>query len=156
MPTHHRPAAGPLLAATILVLSGLLESAAWARKPPRKDGGEDKPRLRLVADPAVGFTPVTAIFTGQLTGVGPRDPNFCHAAVTWIRIDPGQSEEAAFQIREDPACLHAPEEARAVTSFTKTFVLYRPGSYLVKLVVEGRDGTRVQSAYSKVEVLRVQ
>lgn len=117
---------------------------------------KEKPRLRLTADPAVGFTPVTAILTGHLTGVDLHDPNFCHAAVTWVRIDPGQTEDDGFRIREDPACLHPEEETSVEVSFTKTFVLTRPGSYLARLVIEGRDGTRVQSGYTKVQVLRVQ
>ena len=117
---------------------------------------QEKPRLRLVADPYVGFTPVTAIVTGHLTGLDRRDPNFCHSAVTWIRIDPGQTEDDGLRIREDPACLHPPEETSVEVSYSKTFVLTRPGSYLVRLIIEGKDGTRVESGFTKIQVLRVQ
>lgn len=122
----------------------------------KKDGPSDKPKLSLLADPAVGFTPLVTTITGQLTGIDRRDPNFCHAAITWIRIDPGQSEDGGFRVREDPACLHPPEETTVETSFTRTFHLSRPGATLVRLIVEGKDGTRIQSATTSIQVLRVQ
>jgi len=144
----------------LLVAGAALSPAVWAARKPKppagKPGGEDKPKLALIADPAFGFTPVTVFLTGSLSGVDPHDRNFCHAAVTWIRIDPGQAERDAFRTREDPACVHPDEEISVSTSFSKTFVLYRPGSYLIRLEVEGKDGTRVTSSYTKVEVLRVQ
>ncbi|OLD64735.1 MAG: hypothetical protein AUI47_04520 [Acidobacteria bacterium 13_1_40CM_2_68_5] len=124
-------------------------------KPPASGEGKEKPRISLTADPAFGFTPVSVILTGHLTGVDLHDRNFCHAAVIWVRIDPGQTERDGFRIREDPACVHPPEEISVPSSFTKTFDLYRPGSYLIRLEVEGKDGTRVVSAYTRVEVLRV-
>ena len=146
----------------LLLLAGAAASpaigAARKPKPPagKSDEGEGKPKLALAADPAFGFTPVTVMVTGALSGVDQHDRNFCHAAVTWVRIDPGQTERDAFRTREDPACVHPDEEISVSTSFTKTFVLYRPGSYLIRLEVEGKDGTRVTSAFTKVEVLRVQ
>ncbi|HEV8700708.1 MAG TPA: hypothetical protein VGV60_05495 [Candidatus Polarisedimenticolia bacterium] len=151
-----------LLLGFLLAASGGSVSPAFASsrkpKPPtgKTDKGEDKPKLALTADPAFGFTPVTVIVTGALTGVDLHDRNFCHAAVTWIRIDPGQSERDGLRTREDPACVHPDEEISVSTSFTKTFVLYRPGSYLIRLEVEGKDGTRVSSGFTRVEVLRVQ
>jgi hypothetical protein len=153
------------LLATILAIPGpltmVLPSAHTGTLLQAKKRGEDKeekekPRLRLVADPYVGFTPVTAILTGHLTGVDRRDPNFCHPAVTWIRIDPGQTEDDGLRIREDPACTHPGDEISVEVSYSKTFVLTRPGSYLVRLIVEGKHGTRVQSGFTKVQVLRVQ
>jgi hypothetical protein len=117
---------------------------------------KDKPRLSLIADPAVGFTPVSVTLTGHLTGVDLHDRNFCHAAVTWIRIDPGQSERDSFRVREDPACVHPDEEISVADTFTKTFDLYLPGSYLFRLEIQAKDGTRVVSAYGRVQVLRVQ
>jgi hypothetical protein len=123
---------------------------------PGKEAGDDKPRLRLVADPAFGFTPVTAVLTGQLSGIASDDRNFCHAAVTWVRIDPGRSEQEALRVREDPACVHPPEQVSVTTSLTKSFDLVRPGSYLFRLEIEGKDGTRVSSSVAKVQVLRVQ
>ena len=124
-------------------------------KPPAAGERRDKPRISLTADPAFGFTPVTVVLTAHLSGVDLHDRNFCHAATIWVRIDPGQTERDASRIREDPACVHPPEEISVTNTFTKTFDLYRPGSYLIRLEVEGKDGTRVVSAYSRVEVLRV-
>ncbi|HEU4402702.1 MAG TPA: hypothetical protein VFT43_11410 [Candidatus Polarisedimenticolia bacterium] len=144
------------LASALLILPALTYSGEGEGTDGEARDKKDKPKLHLIADPAVGFTPVTVVLTGQLSGVSRQDPNFCHAAVTWIRIDPGQSEEEGFKVREDPVCLHPKEEVFVPTSFTKTFVLGRPGSYLVRLMVEGKDGTRIVSSYSKIEVLRVQ
>lgn len=135
--------------------SGLIVAdRAAAGRDAAKDGG--KPKLRLVAEPAVGFTPVTTVLTGHLSGVAPRDPGFCHPAVTWIRIDPRMREENASRYHEDAACRHPPEESLAVTSFTRTLALEEPGSYLFKITLETADGRRVESAYTRVEVLRVQ
>ena len=50
----------------------------------------------------------------------------------------------------------AEREKEFTPGYSQTFVLYRPGSYLIRLEVEGKDGTRVTSSYTKVEVLRVQ
>ena len=151
-----------ILLGLLLAASGGSRSPAVgsSRKPKPPTGkaaeGEGKPKLALTADPAFGFTPVTVILTGALSGVNLHDRNFCHAAVTWIRIDPGQTERDGFRTREDPACVHPDEDISVSTSFTKTFVLYRPGSYLIRLEVEGKDGTRVTSAFTQVQVLRVQ
>jgi hypothetical protein len=139
------------LAALVILLP--TEAAARKVKP---DPGKDKPRLSLIADPAFGFTPVTVTLTGHLTGVDLHDRNFCHAAVTWVRIDPGQTERDSFRVREDPACVHPDEDISVADSFSKTFDLYRPGSYLIRLEIQAKDGTRVLSTYTRVEVLRVQ
>lgn len=114
-----------------------------------------KPKLVLKVDPAVGFTPVIAFLTGDLTGVDPHDQNFCHASVTWLRIDPGRGEDEALRMRQDPVCLHAEEDSRVAMSHTKIFTLYRPGSYLFRLMIEGKDGKRVDSGYTQVRVLSV-
>jgi hypothetical protein len=142
----------------ILALAMAFPAGAASRKDrPAGDGNEkEKRRLTLTADPAVGFSPVNVILTGHLTGVDPHDRNFCHAAVTWVRIDPGQTERDSLRLREDPACVHPDEEIFVPSTFTKTFDLYRPGSYLFRLEVQAKDGTRVVSVYTRVEVLRIQ
>lgn len=121
-------------------------------------GAESRPKLkiRLIAEPQVGFVPLTTMVTGTLTGVAPDDPNFCHPAVTWIKVSPGQLEENASRYHQDTACRHPESETQATTTFTRSFDLYRTGSYLLKLVVEGKDHRRVESAYVQVQVLRVQ
>jgi len=144
---------------TLLLFLSALVTALPNEAAARKDkpaAGNDKPRLSLIADPAFGFTPVTVTLTGHLTGVDLHDRNFCHAAVTWVRIDPGQTERDSFKVREDPACVHPDEEISVADTFSKTFELYRAGSYLIRLEVQAKDGTRVVSAYTRVEVLRVQ
>ena len=148
------PSAVALLALATLILS--VPGEARERKRRGEEEKDLKPRLRLVSDQSVGFAPVTAVLTGQLTGVDPGDANFCHAAVTWIRIDPGLAEAEGIRVRESPACLHPKDEIAVPTSFTKSYTLYRPGSYLFRLIVEGKDGARIVSPYVKVEVLRVQ
>jgi len=143
----------------MLVLSILVSAPIGARstgKQKPKEQKEDKPRLSLIVLPNVGFTPVTAVLTGHLSGVDPGDHNYCHPAVTWVRQDPGRTESDASIVREDPGCVHDPQEVHVPTSFSKTVDLYRPGAYLFRLIVEGKDGTLVQSAYVTVEVLRVQ
>lgn len=142
-----------LLSLTVLMIGLPTQAAARKDKPA---AGKDKPRLSLIADPAFGFTPVTVTLTGHLTGVDLHDRNFCHAAITWVRIDPGQTERDSFKVREDPACVHPDEEISVADTFSKTFDLYRPGSYLIRLEIQAKDGTRVVSAYTRVEVLRVE
>jgi hypothetical protein len=147
---------GTSMALALILVAAIAPAAEAGRKTKSRSEDQDKPRLRLIADPGVGFTPVTVVLTGQLTGVRRDDPNFCHAAVTWISIPPGHSEETASSVREDPVCRHPEEQTRVNTSFTKSFELYRPGSHLFRLIVEGKDHTRVVSGYTRVEVLRVQ
>ena len=151
-----RAVAFPLAILLLAIGLGVSPAVGSSRKPKPPPGDQDKPKLVLSADPAFGFTPVTVVLTGSLTGIGPLDRNFCHAAVAWVRIDPGQTERDAFRTQEDPACVHPEEEISVITGFTRTLVLYRPGSYLIRLEVEGKDGTRVVSSFTRVEVLRVQ
>jgi hypothetical protein len=114
-----------------------------------------KPRLQLKAEPSVGFVPLTINLTAILSGVAPDDANFCHPAVTWLRIDPGQTEDSASRYHEDAACRHPASESAATTTFTKSVDLYQPGAFLFRLIVEGKDHTRVESAYIHVEAIRV-
>ena len=145
-----------ILATLLLVLvpAGVGSSRSGDDKSKGKDDG--KPRLRLVAEPAVGFLPVTTILTGHLYNVAPKDPGFCHPAVTWVRVNPRMREENATLYHEDAACRHPPEQTIALTSFTRVLTLEDPGSYLFKVIIETNDGRRVESAYTRVEVLRVQ
>jgi hypothetical protein len=150
----------PIRAALRIALPGLLLLVAAPASHARDavpDGSEArKPTIVLRADPTVGFTPVVAVLTGELRGVDRYDPDFCHPAVTWIRIDPGESEETATRTRQDPVCRHAEEQAMATVFFTKQFSLHRPGSYLFRLVIEGKRGRTVRSDLANVRVMRVQ
>lgn len=141
-----------------LMLLVVAAAAPLAGKPKSEEVPEerDKPKLKLLAEPAYGFTPVTALLTAALTGVAPNDPNFCHPSVTWIQIRPGRTEANATRIHEDPVCRHPETETVAATSFIKSFDLYQPGTYLFRIIVEGKDHRRIQSGTAQVVVLRVQ
>src|SRR5574341_2342526 len=118
----------PRFVCLLLALWMVLPAAAYARRNKAPTEEEEKPKLSLTADPAFGYTPVTVILTGHLTGVKLKDPNFCHPAVTWVKIDPRQNERDVFKVREDPACVHPDEETSVPGTFTKIFDLYQPGS----------------------------
>ena len=153
MRTSHgafRAAFGLLFACAVALATPLEAGKPKSEEEPRK------PKLKLLAEPAVGFTPVSALLTAQLTGVAPDDFNFCHPAVTWIRIRPGQTEDQATRIHEDPVCRHPESQNKATTSFIKSYDLYQPGTYLFRLIVEGKDHKRVESGTAQVVVLRVQ
>ena len=156
MPRRQRLLKWGLPALLLCLVAGIAPTGAG--KPKAEDDPEDrdKPRLRLLAEPAFGFTPVTALLTAHLTGVAPNDPNFCHPSVTWVRIRPGQTEENATRIQENPVCRQPESESVAATSFLKTFDLYQPGTYLFRIIVEGKDHHRIQSGTAQVVVLRVQ
>ena len=143
-----------LLAVAIGAALGPTPLAGKPKTDAEKETG--KPRLRLAADRAVGFTPVEVVVTARLTGVKVEDPNFCHAAVTWLRIDAAHTEDEPFSIREDPVCRHPKEESRSTLTYTKRFVLRRIGTHLIKVRLEGKDGLAVESAYTRIRVLRVQ
>jgi hypothetical protein len=139
-----------------IALGALGPVVAKDRAKKKEDDSRGKPRLHLAAEPAVGFVPLTTHLTAILTGVAPDDANFCHPAVTWLRIDPGQNEDSASRYHEDPACRHPASESAATTTFTRDVDLYQPGPFLFKLIVEGKDHTRVESAYIHVEAIRVE
>ena len=137
-------------------LTGDTTARSGKEKDPDRPAGEDKPRIVLKIDPAVGFTPLTVTVTGLLSGIRRDDPNYCHAAVTWLLISPGQREDDAQKVREDPACLHAEDEVTVDLAYSKVYDLVRPGAYLVRLEVEGKDGSRIRSIFSTIRVLRIQ
>src|SRR5262249_38964669 len=150
-PPHH-------ITTLLLVLAFLaLGRPAEARgRKEKADDDKDKPRLSLVADPNCGFTPATGPLPGQLPAPDLHAGTFCHPPVARPRIDPGQTERDGLRVREDPACVHPDEEISVTETYTRRFDLYRPGSYLIRLELQGKDGKKVISAYTRVEVLRVQ
>ncbi len=152
-----RPAVRLKAIALAVLAIGVLQSPSGEARN-RKDAEEesDRPRLRLVADKAVGFSPVEVVVTARLTGIAPDDSNFCHAAVTWIRIDPAHTEDEPLRVRENPACRHPDDESRVILSYTKRFVLRRVGVHMIRMRIEGKDGRTVESGYTSIRVLRVQ
>ena len=90
-----------------------------------------------------------------LSGIDPKDANFCHASVTWVRVDPGPSPEKETRLTEAPRCVHDEDEPSVATTFSKSFDLNLPGSYLYRVSVAGKNGKEVRSNYVTVKVLRV-
>ena len=152
------PAAGRLFrnACVVLLLTLLPVSPLRSghKDDPREERGKD-PKILLTVSPAFGFSPLTVQMVGTLTGVDSRDPNFCHAETTWIRVDPGSNPEKGSRLTEAPRCLHGEGEISVATTFSKTFDLYLPGPYLYQLLITGKDGTQVRSNFVKVEVMRI-
>jgi hypothetical protein len=140
-----------VLLLTILPASPL---CAGHKDEPRQQR-DKSPKVLLSVSPAFGFSPLTVQMVGTLTGVDPRDPNFCHAEITWTRVEPGSSPERSSRITEAPRCLHGESEISVTTTFSKVFDLYQPGPYLYQLTITGKDGTQIRSNLVKVQVLRV-
>jgi hypothetical protein len=147
------------LAGIALFLILLIPATASSFGADRKEGAPEEsrksPKLALSATPAFGFSPLNVQLVATLKGVESRDPNFCHASVTWVRIDPGTSQDTGTRLTETPRCLHDEGEVAVTTTFSKTFDLYAPGAYLYQVIVDGKDGTQVRSNYIKVQVMRV-
>ncbi len=141
--------------AVIFLLAAVPGLPAVGAKGDPEANGRKNPKILLTASPAFGFTPLSVQLVATLNGVSSRDPNFCHAGVTWIRIDPGTAPESGTRVREDPKCVHGEEELSVATTFSKTFELDLPGTYLYRIIVEGKDGTQVKSNFVNVRVLRV-
>jgi hypothetical protein len=143
-----------LMLAGILVLSLAPVFAHSGKEAPSTETGR-QPRLALSSTPAFGFAPLTVQLVATLTGIDPSDPNFCHAAVTWVRVDPGASPEKETRVTEAPRCVHDEGEPTVATTFSKSFDLYLSGSYLYRVSVFGKDGKEIRSNYVTVKVLRV-
>jgi len=138
-----------------LMLLGGLSSLFAGRQSQVGPAGRTTPKILLTATPAFGFAPLSVQLVATLSGVNPHDANFCHAGVTWIRVDPVSAPETGARLTEDPKCVHGEEEISVATTYSKTFELAPAGSYLYRIVVSGKDGTQIKSNFVKVRVLRV-
>jgi len=136
-----------------LLLAGAQKSRA--EMTPSQPESRKTPKLSLTATPAFGFTPLAVQLMATLSGVTSRDANYCHAGVTWVRIDPGSSPETGAKMSERPRCVHSEDKIFVATTFSKSFDLISPGSYLYRVIVEAKDGTQIKSNFVKVRVLRV-
>ncbi len=136
---------------------GLTFGDSKKETPPKEAPKEEKrsPRLLLNGSPVYGFAPLNIQLVATLTGIDPVDPNYCHAAVTWVRVDPGTSPEKETRLTEAPRCLHDENELHVTTTFSKNFEISYPGSYLYRISVTGKDGREIRSNYLTVRVLRV-
>ena len=129
-------------------------SAVIAAGPGRKvaDSGPapEKPSVHLSASPKHGFRPFTVTLSGKLTGVEETDPMYCHAGVEWESRTPTDLTTIS---KEDPRCLHPPEQVRVQMTFTKVVTLSRPGTYIYRLILHRRDGERLTSNTQEIRVL---
>ena len=141
--------------ATLFVVMVLATLHVQARKNATPKEAQLVPKLLLSASPVYGFAPLSVQLVATLSGIDPRNPNFCHATVTWIRVDPGASPEKETRLTEAPRCVHAESESSVPTTWSKTFDLDWPGSYLYRVQVAGKDGKEVRSNYVTVKILRV-
>ena len=139
----------------ILSLQFAIALAGIARKEPSDKLGRPSPKLVLAASPAFGFAPLNVQLVATLNGIDPQDANFCHAAVTWVRVDTGASPEKETRITEAPRCVHEGEEPSVPTTFSKSFELLSPGSFLYRVRISGKDGKEVHSNYVTIKVLRI-
>ncbi len=137
----------------LLLIASPLPAAR--RKSEAEPSEHRTPKIALTASPAFGFSPLSVQLVATLSGIHAGDANFCHAGVTWIRIDPDSGADTGTKLSEDPGCVHGEGEVSVATTFSKSFDLYAPGSYLYRVIVDGKDGTQVKSNFVKVRVIRV-
>lgn len=141
-----------IAAVSVLVVLALAGGAGPEAK--KKDGKEEpapqEPQLRLLATPKHGFRPLTVFLTGELTGVGLDDPQFCHAGIEWESRSPLGLDVRSMQ---DPRCLHPPEEVQVDLTFTKVVTLYRIGIHQYRLILHRRDGGVILSNTQEIRVL---
>jgi hypothetical protein len=141
----------------LLILPLLLAAPVLAGK---RDEAKDEtdhrsPKILLTASPAFGFAPLTVQLVATVSRIDTRDPNFCHAGITWVRVDPGGSPETGSKLTEDPECVHGDDRISVSTTYSKSFEISAPGSYLYRVFLDGKDGTQIRSNYVTVRVLRV-
>jgi hypothetical protein len=138
-----------LLAAGLLLLTAASVSAK--NKDKQADPGEPpRPRLTLNVTPRHGFRPVTFTLTASLEGVSDNDEQYCHPGLEWEWISPYGTPMTS---KEDPRCLHPPEQVHVNRTFTKIVTLNSPGTYSYRVTLYRRDGERIISNSAQVEVL---
>jgi len=123
---------------------------AFAKKKEKPPEEPDKPRVTLDVSTHHGFSPVTLTLSGQLLGVNPSDPQYCHIGVEWEVTSPIGGRSSS---KQDPRCLHPPEQVEVERSFAKVVTLWRPGNYTWRLILYRRDGEVLQSNMQEVRVL---
>ena len=148
-----------LLVFAVALMLPLAQAFGDSKKeaPSKEVPKEEKPspKLLLNGSPVYGFAPMNIQLVATLTGIDPDDPNYCHAAVTWVRVDPASTPEKETRLTEAPRCLHDENELHVTTTFSKTFEIVYSGSYLYRISVTGKNGREIRSNYLTVRVLRV-
>ena len=154
-PGANRPgyAFGRLIVVLFVASCWVIPADAGKKKssPPEQPSA----KLFLTSSPSFGFAPVTVQLVATLRGIDLKDTNYCHASITWVRVDPGASPEKESRFTEAPRCVHGNHETEVTTTFSKSFELNSPGSYLYRVSVAGKDGREIRSNYVTVKVLRV-
>ena len=120
------------------------------RRSPAPESEPGKPSLRLSVSPRHGFRPLTVTLSGNLLGVDSADQQYCHAGIEWESRTPTSLTVVS---KEDPKCLHPPEQVQIQTTFTKIVTLSRPGTYVYRLILHRRDGERLLSNTQEITVL---
>src|SRR5262245_22982658 len=134
-----------------MMLMAIAATIAPAANRSSKDPAEPRgPEVHLTVSTHHGFRPLTFTLTGHLSGVDPTDEQFCHVGVEWESRTPSGLTVSS---KEDPKCLHPPEQIDVQTAFTKVVTLSTPGTYVYRLILHRRDGDRVLSNTQEVTVL---
>jgi len=147
--THQRPGAGRAIALMVVCL--LVALPVSAKK--RDKGEEDtpvRPKVRLSVSTHHGFAPLDIVLTGQLEGVDLTDQQYCHVGVEWEISSPLGTVSTS---KQDPRCLHPPEQTQVQFVFSKVTTLSRPGDYTYRLILHRRDGEPLMSNTQAVKVL---
>jgi len=141
-----------LLALPVALALAFAGGAGAFGNPGKKDPdpAPAKPEVRLSVSPRHGFRPLTVTLTGTLEGVDPSDQQFCHAGVEWESRTPVGVVSVS---KEDPKCLHPPEEVHVQFTYTKVVTLSRVGSFTYRLIIHKRDGGRLLSNTQEIRVL---
>lgn len=138
----------PAIAVALLAASVLIASPS--RRPANAPAEADAPSLKLTVTPRNGFRPLTLTLTGHLSGVDATDAEYCHAGVEWESKTPSGLTVTS---KEDPKCLHPPEQVQVLMTFTKVVTLSTPGEYVYRLILHRRDGEKLFSNTQQIQVL---
>jgi len=136
-------------AAALLCAPHLRAAPKDKEKKPEPPPG---PAVTLRVSTHHGFRPLTLTLTGTLIGVSASDPEFCHAGIEWVGDTPGGR---VIVSRQDPKCLHPPEQVAVQFSYEKMITLDDPGLYNYRFLLYRRDGSRLESTSQEVRVMDV-
>ena len=136
---------------SVALAAALAASTAGAAKREKETAPEPSgPELKLSATPKHGFRPLALTLMAHLRGVAAHDDNFCHPGVEWEWVTPSGLTETS---REDPRCLHPPEQGKVELTYSRQSVIDRPGIYVHRLILHLKDGTTVRSNTQEIRVL---
>ena len=137
-----------ILLAGIAAAAFSSQAVEAARKA--KEVEPEGPAVKLTVTPRHGFRPLTVTLTGHLVGVQATDAQYCHAGIEWESTTLSGRTSSS---KEDPRCLHPPEQVSVQFTFTKVVTLSQPDTYTFRLILHRRDGSRLLSNTQEVRVL---